>query len=208
MVHKLYDINSRAALACLHTGVGQTHLDGILATMNIPTMSRASFKTREREAGTAVESIAKVTCQQIITSEKVHAISTGATPDENHLIPVPCSYDMGWQKRGKGYNSNAGQGAVMGLHTGKVLDYTTRNKTCRTCQYAKQNNTDPPHHDCRMNHAGSSKSMEPLSAVELFQNAPKHSSTQSTQVMKIPQLSVIFTSKCHMGLKNSVILFT
>ena len=169
-----YDINSRAALACLHTGVGQTHLDGILATMNIPTMSRASFKTREREAGTAVESIAKVTCQQIITSEKVHAISTGATPDENHLIPVPCSYDMGWQKRGKGYNSNTGQGAVMGLHTGKVMDYTTRNKTCRTCQYAKQNNTDPPHHDCRMNHAGSSKSMEPLSAVELFQNAPKH----------------------------------
>ena len=80
-----YDINSRAALACLHTGVGQTHLDGILATMNVPTMSRASFKTREREAGTAVESIAKVTCQQIITSEKVHAVSTGATPDENYL---------------------------------------------------------------------------------------------------------------------------
>jgi hypothetical protein len=33
---------------------------------------------------------------------------------------------MGWQKRGKGFNSNTGQGAVMGLDTGKVIDYTTK----------------------------------------------------------------------------------
>lgn len=36
--------------------------------------------------------------------KKKHAIAT-AQPDENNLIPVPCSYDMGWQKRGKGSNS-------------------------------------------------------------------------------------------------------
>ena len=53
------DINSRAALACLHTGIGQTRLNGVLSTMNIPTMSRACFKRREREAGCAVESVAK-----------------------------------------------------------------------------------------------------------------------------------------------------
>ena len=27
---------------------------------------------------------------------------TGTKPDENDLIPVSVSYDMGWQKRGKG----------------------------------------------------------------------------------------------------------
>ena len=37
------------------------------------------------------------------------------------------------EKRGKGYNSNTGQGAVMGLHTGKVIDFTTKTKSCSTC---------------------------------------------------------------------------
>ena len=43
------DINSRAALSCLYAGIGQAHLDGMLSTMNIPTMSRACFKTQEEK---------------------------------------------------------------------------------------------------------------------------------------------------------------
>ena len=57
-----YDINTKSALASLHTGIGETHLIGILSVMNIPTMTRASFKTREREAGKAVETVAGHTC--------------------------------------------------------------------------------------------------------------------------------------------------
>ena len=91
-----YDINSKAALASLHTGIGQTHLNGILSIMNIPPMSQASFKTRERETGKAVETIAKVTCEQVTTNEKNQSTSRGAQPDENNLIPVLCSYDVGW----------------------------------------------------------------------------------------------------------------
>ena len=81
-----YDINSRAALACLHTGIGQTHLNGVLSTMNIPTMSRACFKRREREAGCAVESVARATCQDVLDVEKNNAVSIGAKPDENDLF--------------------------------------------------------------------------------------------------------------------------
>ena len=87
---------------------------------------------------------------------------------------------MGWQKRGKGFNSNTGQGAVMGLHTGKILDYATKNKTCRTCEYACRMKKEPPKHHCRKNHSGSSKAMEPISAVELFNNASKHGIKYST----------------------------
>jgi len=36
-------------------------------------------------------------------------------PDEKKLISVPCSFDMGWQKRGKGHNSHTGHAAVMSL---------------------------------------------------------------------------------------------
>jgi hypothetical protein len=121
-----YDINSRAALASLHTGIGETHLNSILSTMNIPTISRASFKKREREVGPVIEDVAKKSCEDVTIIEKNSAVLTGAEPDENDLIPISVSYDMGWQKRGKGFNSNTGQGAVMGLDTGKVIDYTTK----------------------------------------------------------------------------------
>jgi hypothetical protein len=68
--------------------------------------------------------------------EKAVAISNGIKPDENNLLSIPCSFDMGWQKRGKGHNSQTGQASVMRLTTGK--DYTTRVKTCRFCDYAKK----------------------------------------------------------------------
>jgi len=48
---------------------------------------------------------------------------------------------MGWQKQGQGFNSNTGHAAVMGLatlSTGKVLDYTTKNKMCCSCDKARK----------------------------------------------------------------------
>ena len=169
-----YDINSRASLASLHAGIGETHLTSIMSIMNIPPMARASFKTRERETGKAVENVARASCSQIITDEKDKLIGTGEQLDENNLMAVSCSYDMGWQKRGKGFNSNTDQAAVMSQSSGKIFDYATKGKKCRTCEYAERSNTNPKVHDCRKNHTGSSKSMEPLSAVELFKNAPNH----------------------------------
>ena len=80
---------------------------------------------------------------------------------------------MGWQKRGRGFNSKTGHAAVMGLSTGKVLDYTTKNKMCRSCDEAKKAGKQPNDHDCRKNHSGSSKSMEPLAAVQLFNKVTK-----------------------------------
>ena len=43
-----------------------------------------------------------------------------------------------------------------------------KNKMCRSCVEAKKAGKQPKDHDCRKNHTGSSKSMEPLAAVELF----------------------------------------
>ena len=91
---------------------------------------------------------------------------------------------MGWLKQGKGFNSSTGQAAVIGLHTGKILDYATKNNTCRTCEYARRIKKDPPKHDYRRNHSGSSKSMEPLSSVEHFNNVSKHGMTYSTIVTR------------------------
>ena len=109
-----FDVNTRAALACLHAGIGETHLSEIFSTMNIPTMSRACFKTREREVGQTVEMVAKESCKEALSLEREHNIKCGVEPDENGLFPISCLYDMGWQKRGKAYNYQTGHGAVMG----------------------------------------------------------------------------------------------
>ena len=107
---------------------------------------------------------------------------SGAASDKDGLVGIPVSYDMGWQKRGKGHNSLTGQGAAMGLQTGKVLAYATRCKLCRTCQNAKRKGIQPRQHDCRHNHTGSSKAMEPNVACALWNAAPEHHVKFSTYV--------------------------
>ena len=141
------------------------------------TISHTAYKAREREVGHCVETVAQESCRKITCEEKKN--STCVTPDG--FIDMAASYDMGWQKRGKGNNSSTGHGAAMGLATGKVMDYATRCKNCRFCEAAmtmakwKQ----VTKHDCRKNHEGSSKSMESSVASELW-NKPPLSNTRYT----------------------------
>ncbi|XP_068684754.1 uncharacterized protein [Montipora foliosa] len=50
-----FDINTRVVLGCLHAGIGQTHINNVLSTLNVPTLNSVTFKLREREVGKAVE---------------------------------------------------------------------------------------------------------------------------------------------------------
>ena len=59
-----FNINSQPALGCLHTGIGNTHLNSFLLTMNIPKMNPSTFKARERENGKAVEHVARTSCKE------------------------------------------------------------------------------------------------------------------------------------------------
>ena len=97
--------------------------------------------------------------------------TAGGTADENGLIGVAVSYEMAWQRRNGGHSSNTGHGAVMGLYSGKVIDFGTRCKLCRICDNAAKKGQKPRALDCRKNHLGSSKSMEPNVAVDLFKRA-------------------------------------
>ena len=48
-----FDNNTRAVLATLNTGIGGSLLGKVLSTLNIPPLSRSTFKRRERETGKA-----------------------------------------------------------------------------------------------------------------------------------------------------------
>lgn len=152
------DVNTRLALGALNAGIGHTHVNSLFSCLDIPTVNHATFKTREREVGKAVELVANESCVVSCCKEREMAMAAGAECDSGNLVGVMCSYDMGWQKRGKAHNSSTGHGAVLGVATGKVLDFATRNKTCRTCAASKKDNKRTPH-DCRKNHCGSSKIM-------------------------------------------------
>ena len=161
------DANSRVALGSLHAGMGHTHVNHLLSTLNVPTISHTAYKAREREVGRCVEAVVQESCKNVICKEKENSQSERAG-----MVEMAASYDMGWQKRGKGHNSSTGHGAVMGVTTGKVMDYATRCKNCRFCAQPKAKGEQPTTHDCRKNHKGSSKSMESSVACELWNKAP------------------------------------
>ena len=96
------DVNTRIALGYLHAGIGQTHINNVLSTVNTPTLNSSTFKQREREVGRVVEDITKTSCQESLKVDKAEAINNGVESDENHLIPIPCSFDMAGRKEVKG----------------------------------------------------------------------------------------------------------
>ena len=134
--------------------------------IGISSLSSSNFKNRERESGKAVEEVARESCQRFNDEEK-RLSSTG----EEEVVKVGVSYDMGWRKRGRSDDSSSGVRTAVGLQTGKVISYATRNTICRVCAEAQKKNQEADAHDCRKNHPDSSKSMEANVAVELFSGA-------------------------------------
>ena len=45
-----FDVNSRARLGALHSGIGHAHYSGLLSTIGISSLSSSNFKNRERES--------------------------------------------------------------------------------------------------------------------------------------------------------------
>ena len=64
------NINTRAVLGSLHAGMGNTHLNNLLSTMNVLTMNHNLFKRREREVGNALEKVATDSCKFKLNLEK------------------------------------------------------------------------------------------------------------------------------------------
>jgi len=140
----------------IHAGIGVTHVNAFLTSVNIPPIDAKNMKRKEREIGPAIESLAKKSCTDALWEER--EISN----DELKL-----SYDMGWQKRGRGFNSQTGVGHMIGHKGGKVVGYKTRNKRCVTCHKAFRSGKRAKKHDCRRNWYQSSKAMEPDVAKEI-----------------------------------------
>ncbi|RUA06481.1 MAG: hypothetical protein DSY43_01900 [Gammaproteobacteria bacterium] len=156
---KINPLARRAVLGCLHQGLGHSQYEGLMASMNIKAMSENTFKRAEREVGVMIEETSKESCDKWRKKEKRRGKGVG----------MKASYDAGWQKQGRAHNSRTGQGTMVGLQTGKCIDYGTKNAYCRKCVEAEKRGADPKPHDCRLNHVGSAKAMESSIAIEICQ---------------------------------------
>ncbi|XP_046737765.1 uncharacterized protein LOC124406400 [Diprion similis] len=64
------DVNTKAVLGAVHSGIGETALNKLLACLNVPPISANLYKRYEREIGPAIEAAAKDSCREAAKEEK------------------------------------------------------------------------------------------------------------------------------------------
>ena len=93
----------------LHAGIGATHVNVLLTSINLPAVNESTLKTREREVGPVFERFAKTSCKNAIEKEKNQWLNESSSTESPEKIGIGASYDTGWQTRGKGHNSFTGK---------------------------------------------------------------------------------------------------
>ena len=63
---KAFDANSRVASATLDNGIGFSHVNSILTALDVPTMTRKTYKARECEVGKIAEKGGKESMQSVV----------------------------------------------------------------------------------------------------------------------------------------------
>eukprot|EP00112_Aurelia_sp_Birch-Aquarium-sp1_P014841 Seg323.9 transcript_id=Seg323.9/GoldUCD/mRNA.D3Y31 product="hypothetical protein" protein_id=Seg323.9/GoldUCD/D3Y31 len=156
------EVEEEMVLGCIHTGLGHSHLEAFLSITGLPCIAEEKFKVLERKVGAAVESIARESVERWREKEKNVEMKTFGNNG------LKGAFDASWSKRGGGYNALSGRGTIIGVNTGKCIDFGMKNKNCRTCNNAKRLSQEPSQHDCRKNFSGTAKAMEPAICEDLF----------------------------------------
>ncbi|XP_071126560.1 uncharacterized protein [Mytilus edulis] len=103
--HKIWDVNTKLALAAIDLGLGEHQINGLLSILNIPTVSHCMIDSRIREVGDVIESVADQSMEEWTEREKEMTRES----DGNDNVKV--SVDAAWQRRGIGrsYDSLTGK---------------------------------------------------------------------------------------------------
>ena len=177
-----YEMNYRLILATQLMGEGQVggSIIGLMLDLSRETF-RNPWGSMEESIG---EELVKIGARVADSNLKIETLGKVAIlmPNGKAKYPVSVSYDMGWQKSSKTYDSLSGQGLMIGDVTKRVVCYKNYSKACRVCQIHEKKkatnqtlNLPVRRHACPRNHDGSSKGMEAKAVLECVNKIWTHS---------------------------------
>jgi hypothetical protein len=141
---------------------------------------RNAWAPMEDRLGVEQREIGRECCNFNLLKETMGKIGV-LGEDGGVRFPIDVSYDMGWQKAAKTYDSLSGHGLMIGSVTKAVVCFQNYSKTCGTCErhlkkMIKQKTPDVPcsTHHCPKNHVGSSKGMEAKAALDCVNKVWTH----------------------------------
>ena len=171
---KSYDINRRAVYHSIKTGSGYEGLASFCSIMNMPCMTKTTYRKHLENIMGVLEEEAKEEMQQAgqRLRRKISGENLKSTDD---LLDVAVSFDGTWAKRG--FTSLTGVVFVISIDTGGVLDYHVLSKTCQKCSLKKSKVTEEEfeewllEHECDINFLGSSPAIQTEGANVLWERS-------------------------------------
>ncbi|CAC5385032.1 unnamed protein product [Mytilus coruscus] len=156
----------------INAGMGPSHVNNFLTGCNIPPVDASTLRKKQKELAPSIIEAAEASCKEAQREELECSESS----------ELEGSFDAGWQKRGSGwsYNSHTGHASLIGVNTGKVVEFDVRTRNCSICQYHIGKNEPKPPHECNVNWTGSSKGMEPDMACSMIQRLAEDGYTVGT----------------------------
>lgn len=162
-----YETNLLFVFGLRLLGKGFTAAKKLCSTLNMPVLSKFSFRELEKKIKNATTFCAKESMNKAAAEVK------DVRKNKSKIIKCGVSVDGSWQKRG--YSSLNGYVSAISIETGKVLDIETLSQFCRICQRFKNakgsHESSIANHSCLMNHKGSAASMESVGAYRIFERS-------------------------------------
>lgn len=164
------EVNRRSVYAFKSLGLGYSNYKEFCALMDFPTpVASTTFDRGVDEINEASTQVAEESMKQAAVEEAEAAGKTNIT----------VSGDGTWQKRG--FSSLFGVVTLIGLLTGKVIDFLVLSLVCKICDAYKGEKKGPDYEEwleehssnCTKNHEGSSGKMEVDGMVQLFKRSVK-----------------------------------
>lgn len=162
-LNKQSSINLQFVCGMRVIGRGHSSAKKLCATLNMPCMTKRTYRLCERKLLVASTSMAKDSMNEA-------ALEVKNIKNCSNMPVMECgvSVDGTWQRRG--HSSLNGCVAVLSINTGKLLDLEIMSKFCRICNRLKTSKS-LVEHACTCNHLGSASSMESVGAYRIFERS-------------------------------------
>jgi hypothetical protein len=176
-----YDLNWRLVMCTQLMGESQVGGSIIGSFLDLTREAfRNAWAPMEDALGVEQRRIGQEVVDHNLFKETMGKIGTSCE-DGKVRYPARVSYDMGWQKAKKTYDSLSGHGLMIGECTKNVVAFQNYSKVCGFCERhvkkmekAKTPTVPSSEHHCPKNYDGSSKGMEAKAALECVKKIWTH----------------------------------